>query len=167
MKNETRILFDTQHDFEYYYEEVKQELIAEYGEEITDEEIFDEIYTRHDAEWDDFESEFKNYFEKTTLVCFGTVGKWYGDAGGYEIINGWFDFLERLSGLDYITIKDENGHLYVDGCHHDGHDYYEFRELTDKGWEYVNNCVYDEPSIKALKNNFYSKLPRLANKIAY
>jgi hypothetical protein len=75
------------------------------------------------------------------------------------VIDGWDGFLNCIQHLDYLTIKDINGKLVVEGSHHDGNDCIEFRELTRKGEELVD---YYDYSMDSLSQNFYSKYPRLA-----
>ena len=56
----------------------------------------------------------------------------------------------------------------MEGFHHDGHDCYELKRLTDKGTEYADRHGFAHDKTlhqNIMKNNFYSALPRLAGVI--
>ena len=57
-------------------------------------------------------------------------------------------------GISYIKIYENNrGRLFLDVLHHDGHNQFEIRELTEKGEErYYNGDDFFESIVKSLAN---------------
>lgn len=166
-KNKKVTLYSNEFDSERY-EAARQFLLEESGEEPTDSEIFEELYVEDDINWDDFESEYKEYFNTNNFVVKANLERWNGRFDSGKIMTGgWNDFL-KLVRYDIVEIVDNNGHLEIVGRHHDGTDYFEIRELTRKGDEYANGYHYDksEPEdAQAVWNNFHSRLPRLAARL--
>lgn len=165
-KNNKKVtLYSNEFDSERY-EAARQFLLEASGEEPTNSEIFKELYVEDDINWDDFKSEYKEYFNTNYFVVKANLGRWNGCFNSGKILtSGWSDFVKIIGKYDNISIVDNNGHLEVVGRHHDGTDYFEIRELTRKGDEYANGYHYDksEPEdAQAVWNNFHSRLPRLA-----
>lgn len=165
-KNNKKVtLYSNEFDSERY-EAARQFLLEASGEEPTNSEIFKELYVEDDINWDDFKSEYKEYFNTNYFVVKANLGRWNGRFNSGKILtSGWSDFVKIIGKYDNISIVDNNGHLEVVGRHHDGTDYFEIRELTRKGDEYANGYHYDksEPEdAQAVWNNFHSRLPRLA-----
>jgi hypothetical protein len=70
--------------------------------------------------------------------------------------------------LDYIKVIDENGHLKIYGYHHDGSDSYELKKLTKKGFEFADRNYFARDRQlhqTIMNNNFYSALPRIAERL--
>ena len=165
-KNNKKVtLYSNEFDSERY-EAARQFLLEASGEEPTNSEIFKELYVEDDINWDDFKSEYKEYFNTNYFVVKANLGRWNGRFNSGKILtSGWSDFVKIIGKYDNISIVDNNGHLEVVGRHHDGTDYFEIRELNRKGDEYANGYHYDksEPEdAQAVWNNFHSRLPRLA-----
>lgn len=164
-KNKKVILYSNEFDSERY-EAARQFLLEENGEEPTDNEIFEEFYIEDDMNWDDFKSEYKEYFNTNYFVVRANLGRWNERFESSEIMtDGWKDFLRVIEDYDNLEIVDNNGHLEIIGKHHDGTDYLEIRELTHKGYVYVNIYNYGKSEselAQAVWNNFHSRLPRLA-----
>lgn len=163
-KNKKVTLYSSEFDSERF-EAAKQFLLEDRGEEPTDNEIFEELCVEDDIFWSDFESEYKEYFNTNYFVVRANLGRWNGRfESGKIMTGGWKDFI-RVIDYDDIKIVDNNGHLEIIGKHHDGTDYLEIRELTHKGYEYVNIYNYGKSEselAQAVWNNFRSRLPRLA-----
>ena len=163
-KNKKVTLYSNEFDSERY-EEARQFLLEERGEEPTDDEIFEELCVEDDINWDDFKSEYKEYFNTNNFVAIADLGRWNGRfESGKIFTKGWNSFLNIIKDYDNIEIIDNNGHLEVVGHHHDGTDYIELRELTRKGDEYAMGYHWDKTEYedaKSVWNNFHSRLPRL------
>lgn len=115
--------------------------------------------------WQDISYELKREFEKNYYLLVGTCGRWDGKAKGGKFISSYADFQSAIAHLDYIKIYELNGHLYIDGYHHDGSDFYELKKLTDKGYEFASSNYFAHSRTlhnTIFNNNFYSKLPRLS-----
>ena len=150
-------------------EEARQYLLDENGEEPTNSEVMSLVYADDDLNWYDFESEYKEYFNTNYFVVKANLGRWNGRFESSEIMtDGWKDFLRVIEDYDDLEIVDNNGHLEIIGHHHDGTDYLEIRELTHKGYVYVNIYNYGKSEselAQAVWNNFHSRLPRLAARL--
>ena len=169
MKKDKKVtLYSNEFDSEHY-EAARQFLLEASGEEPTDSEIFEELYVEDDINWDDFKSEYKEYFNTNNFVVRANLGRWCGRfESGKIMTGGWKDFLRVIQNYDYLEIVDNNGHLEIVGTHHDGRDYFEIRELTRKGDEYADGYHYDKSEsedAQAVSNNFHSRLPRLAARL--
>ena len=76
-----RTLFDNFYSTERF-EFAKQDLIEieDGNPEPTDSEVFERLSVLEQIEWDDFESQFKEYLNSLPcgLLCIGSVGRWDG-----------------------------------------------------------------------------------------
>ena len=166
MKKNKKVTLYSNEITEEKIESARQYLLEENGEEPTDSELWDCVYAEEDLDWDVFESEYKEYFNTNYFVVRANLGRWCGRfESGKIMTNGWKDFCRVIQNYDYLEIVDNNGHLEIIGTHHDSRDYFEIRELTHKGYEYVNIYYYgksDSELAQAVWNNFRSRLPRLA-----
>ena len=88
-KNKKVTLYSNEFDSERY-EEARQFLLEERGEEPTDSEIFEELCVEDDINWDVFESEYKEYFNTNYFVVKANLGRWNGRFEISEIMtDGW------------------------------------------------------------------------------
>ena len=108
----------------------------------------------------------KRMFKDGHYLLTGYCGRWDGRYDGGKFIDSYEQLMRCIEHLDGLTIIDKNGHLFIDGYHHDGNDHYELKKLTRKGYELANRN-YFENSRKLhntiMSNNFFSCLPRLAS----
>lgn len=68
------------------------------------------------------------------ILVFGQLGLWDGVHVGYSVIESGnvADCLRRHFNCDYLTwYIDEENDLCMDGCHHDGRNYYTFRMFKE------------------------------------
>lgn len=181
MKKEIKetILFsnDNAYDFNDVKSIIEEERrLDEDDRPVTDDDVYNQIYLYQDCDWQDFEDAYRDIINRRRYVVLADLGRWNGRAkakkfiGGWNYykkdFNGWDEFVSCFSHLDYITIKDVNGRLIVEGSHHDGHDYMEFRELTEKGEELADN-PYQWYKDEAYLCNIYSKYPRLLQYVSH
>lgn len=171
MKKEIKetILFsnDNAYDFNDVKSIIKEERwLEEDDRPVTDEDVYNQISFYEDCDWQDFEDAYGDIINCRRYVVLANMGRWNGRVKAKKIIDGWNEFLSCFSHLDYITIKDVNGRLIVEGSHHDGHDYMEFRELTEKGEELADN-PYQWYKDEAYLCNIYSKYPRLLQYVSH
>lgn len=171
MKKEIKetILFsnDNAYDFNDVKSIIKEERwLEEDDRPVTDEDVYNQISFYEDCDWQDFEDAYGDIINSRRYVVLADLGRWNGRVKAKKIIDGWDEFVACFSHLDYITIKDVNGRLIVEGYHHDGHDYMEFRELTEKGEELADN-PYQWYKDEAYLCNIYSKYPRLLQYVSH
>lgn len=127
--------------------------------------IDQEIDLDNDCDWYNFKAMMEKMLSEEHCLLTGVCGRWDGPARGGKFIETFRDFASCIEHLDYLRIYEKNGHLYVDGYHHDGSDHYELKKLTRKGYEYAerNYFAHDGFLHSTLMNfNFYSALPRLS-----
>lgn len=132
-------LFDNlNYNFEDYKESYQEcnELTDEEMEEVSDNDIWDFIYDSLDMEWDDLFANLK-YSENANKPCVitGTLGLWHGTP---TIVPVPCDNIERAirkcaNDMDYVIVKQVNGHIEVTGVHHDGRNHFEIHILNEKG----------------------------------
>lgn len=159
MKNEiksTTILYSNIYDSQRY-EDTKQYFAEMFeDEEITSERIEDEIAFEDEMLWGEFVDEYEDFFNLHRMVCIADIGRWNGRVQGYKVIETFDEFRRCFDDLDEFEIKDVDGALIVEGCHHDGRNYYEFRELTQAGERYVD-CYYNRVNTETLKGNLFTR----------
>lgn len=137
--------------------------------------LYSEIRENDSLNWEAVQNELEGYFDdKYKCIIFGTVGRWNGTFVSGTVFEGdeLMDILSKaLKDCDYISITDENGHLYVSGTHHDGDVSYEIRILTEKGVKYLENWEekWDDNRTEQYVHNqivkYYSVLPHFAKKV--
>jgi len=123
----------------------------------TDAEVFDEWCNFYDPTlWEDFECEIKDFLEDKLLVVSGSCGLWYGREDGGKVVTGWKELCTVLNNMDYIAFSDVGGKLEIQCSHHDGTNYWEVREVTEKGarWYYDHE---DEDRRAVVETLFYDK----------
>lgn len=133
--------------------------------DVPDSMIDDEINYIDEIEWTNFKYCLSRLFKDGYYLLTGYCGRWNGRQDGGKFIRSTNEFLSCISHLDGLTITAKDGHLMIDGYHHEGSDHYELKKLTKKGYEYANNNYFaNERTLHntIFNNNFYSCLPRLA-----
>lgn len=155
-------------------EQIKQFLFDDYAQEngwatiddVDDDEIYKFLDAQHDDDWQELEFELEKLFKHNYAIIVGTLGLWYGRVDGGKFINNVGEFIEMLK--DNTKIYDKDGHLFIETSHHDGTNYYEMKLLTKKGVELAENNGFrhDRKLHQTIfNNNFYSKLPKLYDKL--
>ena len=173
MKGEAIIFFDNMDDYSKY-DEAEQAVYESFREsqertsvnDVPNDMVWDEISLQNEAEWEYFSDAFKRLLEKHTFLVTGTCGRWNGPCEGGNFITDWNDFRSFIKHLDTLKIYEQNGHLYIEGYHHDGHDLYELKRLTDKGTEYADkHCFAHDRALhhSIMNSNFFSTLPHFAD----
>ena len=137
-------------------------------DDIPDCVVYREMDEDRRREWDDFRADVEPVFAKDAYLLTGTCGRWDGPAQGGKFIHSFDDLLDCIRHLDYVKFYDENGHFYISGYHHDGSDHYEVKRLTKKGYEFADRNYFAHDRYlhtTIMRNNFYSALPRLAQRL--
>lgn len=162
-----RIIFDN-YDTEGLEEELRND--EEY-KDFYDEDFDNLIATILDEEYDMAKEYLHEVFENKSIVCVGSCGRWDGVYSGGFVSDDIDEVLERvLKDCYYFKIWDENGHLFIQGTHHDGSITVEVKALTAKGSEYYDNWNYgsdNRTEREVMENLFkrYSVLPRLVERV--
>ena len=141
------------------------------GEEPTESQIWNEISFLQSVAFEDFEYELKRFMKDKKFILKGTLGLWDRDVYAGTVVKDMRELFDALdmSGDYYTKFEDVAGKLMITVSHHDGTNYFELRELTDKGLKKYES-KYDQYSsnrdlVKTLmdvacysKNANYSKI---------
>ena len=125
-------------DFDAFKESYQEcyELTDEEMAEISDTEIWEFINDTLDLEWDDLLTNLK-YSKNADKPCVitGSLGLWYGRPNIEPLACEDIESAIRkcVNNMDYVVIKQVNGHLEVRATHHDGSNHFEIHILNDKG----------------------------------
>ena len=172
MKKYEYVLFNN-YDYCENYDSAREWLFAtrqddfdwETEDDVPEKMILDEMSFLEESEWAYFRSKCEELLTNGDCLLTGVCGRWNGPAHGGKFIRNFHDLVSCIEHLDYLKIIDRNGHLIIEGCHHDGSDTYELKQLTRRGREYARQYDYardEQLHTTIMKYNFYSKLPCLA-----
>lgn len=172
MKPIKRVIYDNYDLYNNYADDAKENLAEDGIENPSDDELWDLINFLDSCDWEEVKEDLDNFFSEGTWIMTGTVGRWNGiyDSG---IMFTDFDsaFSMATKDCDYISLYDENGHLYLTCSHHDGDNMFEIKRLTEKGekyfenWEYNYNDTRSEKYIHKQLMEKYSVLPHFVHKM--
>lgn len=126
------------YDFDDYKESYQEcyELTDEDMEDVSETEIWDFINDSLEMEWNDLFANLEySKFANTPCVITGTLGLWNGRPTIVPVVCQDIASAIRkcANKVDYIKVKQVNGHLEVTGIHHDGSNHFEIHLLNDKG----------------------------------
>lgn len=166
------VLFDNTNYSERYeqirdelYERFAEEYDWEYTEDVPMDMVHDEMNFHEEIDYHYFKDKMKQLLKKNDCLLVGVCGRWNGPAEGGKFISNFYDLMSAIGHLDYYKVTDYNGHLIIEGYHHDGHDRYEVKQLTNKGYALARSYGFetDRRLHKTIMNcNIFSRLPRLA-----
>lgn len=167
-----RIIFDNYNPWEDYAEDARESLINNGIKNPSQDNIWEEIYFMINLQWEDTLQELECFFDGKIWLAFGCCGLWYGNIPAGTVFTDFKKFFyQAIKDCDYWKIYDENGHLYLQCSHHDGTNFFEIKEVTKKGVEYLENWEYNyndkrtEEYIHKKVIEKYSRLPRYAEKM--
>lgn len=126
-------------------EEMKN-MYEEAYEEIPNDEILQKyINDVNDDYLDDVRSEIEFYEKKEgmkTYLITGKLGLWYGTVDGGKVVTGLWNAISKCFE-DFNEIYEEGGKLKVVAHHHDGTNYFEIKELNEKGEAFAERHKWD------------------------
>ena len=155
---------------EFLFEEYAEDEGWETEDDIPDNRVDDEVALQEELDWDNFKYEFGKFLKDSNygfLLC-GDVGTWRGSRSGGCYVYSFDDLYKFWQHCDYIKVYDEGGHLYIEASHHDGNNYAELKELTEKGSEYAGEHYWDsdqEVHEKLWNSTYYTRLPHYAHRV--
>ena len=133
-----RKIYDN-YDLNDYFEDAKEWLIEEGNEDPSDSEIWAEVNFQDECNWSDAKYELTKFFKDKTVGFFGEVGLWHGTYKAGKIGEFWKLYYDATKDCDYVKIVDLNGKMFLKCSHHDGTNFFEIREITQKGEDYLEN----------------------------
>ena len=172
MCKKTTVLYDDTFSQERD-DEVRDYLFYTYAEEndwdnpsqVPYSEIEREEQFVNEDDWRYFTYKLRTLLETQHCIVVGTCGTWHGRLEGGRFVDTIADFSSFIKHLDNIRVCDVDGHLYIEGYHHDGQDFYELKVLTPRGYQHArNNCFAHTRELhhKLMESRNYTSLPRLA-----
>lgn len=146
-------------DYKEMYQENYGYSDEEMEEEITDDDVWRYIYDCLDMEWEDLETNV-TYSKQNDNYCVitGSLGLWVGRRGIEPTTcnNVWDAIRKCANNMDYVIVKQVNGHLEVTGVHHDGRNTFEIHLLNDRGVLAMDRIRYGYGNAD-LENRTYHK----------
>ena len=117
----------------------------EYGNSITDDQLYNECYEMERIWFEDERAELKHNSEGP-VIAIADIERWNGRCGGYKVLKSLEDVM--FSSCDYERVYvDSNGDLRKEESHHDGSNsilYRYWRDgLTDTQKENFLNKIYN------------------------
>lgn len=126
------------------YKEAKQLLEDTWDDDkpMSDNDVFEFMEDIDEDNWQLAVKELKTVFNGSgrVFILTGYAGTWCGDKKGGCILWDYKDLQKVWSGnySKKVTIYEAGyGKLCIDVSHHDGINYWEVRELTNRGKEYL------------------------------
>ena len=120
----------------YEYKKIYQEDYDLTDEEITDDDIWQYIYGTLDMAWEDLEMNV-TYSKQNDEYCVitGNLGLWNGKPRIQPTMckSVWDAIRKCANNMDYVVVRQVNGHLEVTGIHHDGSNNFEIHLLNERG----------------------------------
>lgn len=132
------------------------------------------ISDNRQEDWNNELATLRETLGDSELLVFGSIGRWDGAHTGWEVKSSFDEIVqETMKDCEGFEIWDENGHLYVEGIHHDGRNIVEVRMMTETGNAYYCDWVdrrlwcgdlSESNMLEELKRPEYSELPRHAER---
>jgi len=125
-------------DYRDYFEELEQEK----NRILTDDEKTEEMYNLNNEYYDDEKINLNKILDGN-IICIANLGLWNGKKSGYKILsdnlNNIFDVCE-----DYNEFFIDNYDVKAKCTHHDGTNYYTFREIKqDVNIDILTDKIYN------------------------
>ena len=154
-----RVIFDSEPN----YDDAKQYLIekaiedGENPDDITDDDIYEEANFEVEMNFND-EIDNLNKTLNGRVICIANLGLWHGRVSGYAICDNNLNTVMRQAQGDYYRVMYNGNDIVAEDCHHDGTNYYTFRELReDTNYEVLLNKLYSGEEVSQKLINRYTK----------
>ena len=151
-------------------EEIKDEYKEIYEETPTETELEEYKDTINNDDLSIMFSEILHYERNHSTKLYvvkATLGLWYGVYDGGKVIESLESAIKQTFE-DYNEIYIERRRLKVKAIHHDGTNFYQFKELTKRGEEYYERHKHgnQQQLVETLfKNSHYSHEVSMINEI--
>lgn len=131
-----------------------------YESEPTDEELYNFIYELEMINLEDLKNELYHYLSDDIIV-FADLGLWRGRVKGYKELSNQLNEILTIFNGDMCSLGLDNYNLVAKNIHHDGTNYYLFRqwkpEVSEETREKFLDEVYED---KMTEYEFKRKLTR-------
>ena len=130
---------ECQEAINYYKEEYEEE-------NYTEDQIKTLVYDDNNLWFDDVKRDLNAHLDGKILVI-ANLGRWNGKFNGYKILN---------NNLNSIFSDGKN--IRAEGYHHDGTNYYLFREIKDNvNIDKLTDAIYNNKEISTEVLSYYTK----------
>jgi hypothetical protein len=121
-------------------------------DDVPDDDVYEDIHNCFSWKWGEFKENLGSMLDDNNLVLVGKVGRWDGPAYFSErITSGLRTICEYLQDCGTVTVReDDEGRLFIEGVHHDGHNSAEIRILTDEGLESLRDDAVFDPGAEGM-----------------
>ena len=145
-------------EIEDYEKYARENLEANEVEDITENDIQQEVYDNIDMF---FEDEMMNLNKKlpNNIIAIADMGLWNGRVQGYKILgNNLNEVVSSTIGCDEKEVYCDAYNVRATGYHHDGRNHVLFRELReDRNIDNFLEKIYNNETISSSTLNYYTK----------
>lgn len=144
----------------YPKEEVKEQIAENLGipkEEVTEEQVWEEYNFLSNTDYEDERTNLHKVLDGR-ILCIADLGLWNGRRTGYKVLGyNLRDILSQAQG-DYYKVYADRYTVRAIDPHHDGTNYYEFRELReDRNYDKLLSKLYNNEEVTRQEINYYTK----------
>lgn len=133
-----------------YYKEDEEE-------NCTKDQIENLVYDDNDLWFDDVKRNLNAHLDGKILVI-ANLGRWNGKFNGYKILNNNLNSIFSDLGCDEIYFYSDGKNIRAEGYHHDGTNYYLFREIKDNvDIDKLTDAIYNNKEISNRVLSYYTK----------
>lgn len=139
-------------------EDAEREYFAEEGIEPTDEQIYDGVTDHINLWYEDEECNLNRELDGRVLAI-ASVGRWNGRRTGALILSrNLREVIGNHNKWDEFKVYADRYNVRAIGCHHDGTDYVEYRELReDRNYNKLLKKLYNNEEVSREEINYYTK----------
>ena len=143
-------------------EEIEKEVLEYFKDDKelyapNDTQITDTMYRWVDYDYEDNRSNMNKKTEGQ-ILCIASIGRWNGRVTGYKLLDDNLKSTLDFFGCDEIHIYFDGFNLKSQGYHHDGNNYYEFREVKPGvNIDKLLNKIYKNEPVSRRLLNYYTR----------
>jgi len=139
------------------WEEAINNYKEEDGENYTEDQIETFVGDDNNLWYDDVKDNLNVPLDGKILVI-ANLGRWNGKFNGYKILNNNLNSILSNLGCDEVHYYSDGKNIRAEGYHHDGTNYYLFREIKDNvDIDKLTDAIYNNKEISTRVLSYYTK----------
>ena len=139
------------------WEEAINNYKEEDGENYTEDQIETFVCDDNNLWYDDVKDNLNVPLDGKILVI-ANLGRWNGKFNGYKILNNNLNSILSNLGCDEVHYYSDGKNIRAEGYHHDGTNYYLFREIKDNvDIDKLTDAIYNNKEISTRVLSYYTK----------
>ena len=139
------------------WEEAINNYKEEDGENYTEDQIETFVCDDNNLWYDDVKDNLNVPLDGKILVI-ANLGRWNGKFNGYKILNNNLNSILSDLGCDEVHYYSDGKNIRAEGYHHDGTNYYLFREIKDNvNIDKLTDAIYNNKEISTGVLSYYTK----------